>query len=218
MITAHNGADRTRENSMAFVRHALSSSADALEIDIRRHPDGTLVFTHDINDAPSSSLDPVRSVFEALRGTGKLVNCDLKEGGLEDDVFSLARACGVEDRLIYTGTVSAAHCKETGLNRIVRIALNIEEYIPGLYARCLDASMPAYSMAQTAVCAEEMCRICLQYDIPRINAHYRLATLPFQEVLRQNGVDLSVWTVNDPAELKRFVQAGVYNVTTRNLP
>ena len=44
LITAHNGADGTPEGSLEYVRHALSTDADVLEIDIRRLPDGTLIF------------------------------------------------------------------------------------------------------------------------------------------------------------------------------
>ena len=34
-ITAHSGSDGTPDNSMEFVHYALTTSADALEIDVR---------------------------------------------------------------------------------------------------------------------------------------------------------------------------------------
>lgn len=36
LITAHSGADGTCENSMEFVYYALTTSADVLELDVRR--------------------------------------------------------------------------------------------------------------------------------------------------------------------------------------
>ena len=36
MITAHSGADGTKENSLEFVAYAMQTGADALEVDVRR--------------------------------------------------------------------------------------------------------------------------------------------------------------------------------------
>ena len=35
MITAHSGADGTKENSLEFVAYAMQTGADALEVDVR---------------------------------------------------------------------------------------------------------------------------------------------------------------------------------------
>lgn len=35
MITAHSGADGTKENSLEFVKYAMQTGADALEVDVR---------------------------------------------------------------------------------------------------------------------------------------------------------------------------------------
>ena len=42
LITAHSGADGTPDNSMEFVRYALTLPVDAFEVDVRRCADGTL--------------------------------------------------------------------------------------------------------------------------------------------------------------------------------
>ena len=276
LITAHNGADATPEDSMEFVRMALASGADVMEIDIRRLADGKLVFAHDLPINPaglsgqdarilntgSSSHDlpsdpaapadpdardlktgcssphdlpsdpaapadpdarilktgcsspgpvPIEDVFLALRESSKLVNCDLKEPHLESAVAELAERCGISDRLIYSGTVSAPYCMETGLNRCVKILLNIEEYIPGLYARCQKDS------SQIHEAAREISAVCLRYGIDCVNANYRLANDRFIEILAQQGIGLSVWTVNTLPEALHFIERGIYNVTTRNL-
>lgn len=236
LITAHNGADGRTEGSMDYVRYALSTDADAIEIDIRRLPDGALVFTHDVPALSAIQTDPaatvtaegnrnpsddvpgaatplvlIEDIFRRAAGTSKRVNCDLKEAGLETVVYDLAKKCGVDRQLIYSGTVSAARCQETGLNRMVRIALNIEEYVPDLYARC------AADPAQTVAAAKEISEVCRRYGIECVNANYRLATDGFLDILEKNGLGLSVWTVDDPVEAARFLRRGVENVTTRNL-
>lgn len=259
LITAHNGADGTPENSMEFVRHALASDADALEIDIRRLPDGTLVFTHDLPElsagtfpgpasdpasdpvsgqasgsasgpasdpvsgqasgqgSGSASLVRIKTVFDALREsrTGKWINCDLKEAGLESAVADLAARCGIGDRIQFSGTVSAQYCRRSGLNRQAEILLNIEEYVPRIYERCLQHPDQAAGAARQA--ALEISAVCHRYGIRCVNAHYRLATDEFMDILDREGLGLSVWTVNDPAEAARFLQRGIFNVTTRNM-
>ena len=210
LITAHNGADGRPEDSMEYVLYALSTDADVMEIDIRRMPDGTLVFTHDI-PTPDMRLVLIEDIFHRVHGTGKLVNCDLKHAGLEADVYALAKECGIERQLIYSGTVSAAYCQETGLNHRVRIALNIEEYVPDLYARCRQ------DPAQTIEAAQEISAVCRRYGIECVNANYHLAGDAFLDVLDSNGLTLSAWTVDDLKETSRFLRRGIENVTTRNL-
>ncbi|MDO5132509.1 MAG: hypothetical protein Q4D81_05970 [Eubacteriales bacterium] len=157
----------------------------------------------------------VESVFRRVYGTGKLVNCDLKEAGLESAVYDLAKRCGIDRQLIYSGTVSAEYCRKTGLTRLVRIALNIEEYVPDLYARCRR------DPAQIMEAAKEMSAVCHRYGIECVNANYRLATDAFLDTLEKNRLTLSAWTVDDLTEASRFlqrgIQGGIENVTTRNL-
>ena len=47
LITAHSGSDGTPDNSLACVEYALSTDADAFEVDVRRLADGTLALGHD---------------------------------------------------------------------------------------------------------------------------------------------------------------------------
>ena len=49
MITAHSGADGTKENSLEFVAYAMQTGADALEVDVRMGENGILIpvsYTH----------------------------------------------------------------------------------------------------------------------------------------------------------------------------
>ncbi|MBS5281024.1 MAG: glycerophosphodiester phosphodiesterase, partial [Butyricicoccus pullicaecorum] len=104
-ITAHSGCDGTPDNSLEFVRHALQTNADALEVDVRKTKDGILAISHDAildgQDAPA--LD---AVFALVAQTDKWINCDLKEPDLENAVIDLARGHGLLQRLIFSGTVS----------------------------------------------------------------------------------------------------------------
>ena len=89
-ITAHSGCDGTPDNSLEFVRHALQTNADALEVDVRKTKDGILAISHDaiLDDQDAPALD---AVFALVAQTDKWINCDLKEPDLENAVIDLAR-------------------------------------------------------------------------------------------------------------------------------
>ena len=37
------------------------------------------------------------------------------------------------------------------------------------------------------------------------------------EKMKENGIGISVWTVNEPEQIEKFVKCGIHNITTRNL-
>ena len=133
LITAHSGCDGTPDNSLEFVRHALQTNADALEVDVRKTENGVLAISHDPiaadQDAPT-----LQAVFSLVAPTEKKINCDLKEPDLEEAVIGLAREQGLLQRLIFSGTVSLERIqKDESLRKDVCIYINIEELMPGLY-------------------------------------------------------------------------------------
>ena len=100
LITAHSGADGTPDNSMEFVRYALTRQADVLEVDVRMGKDG-LIVSHDETGEEAVALKDIFETLAAFKDTR--INCDLKEYGLEEDVLALARACGLPaKRILYS--------------------------------------------------------------------------------------------------------------------
>ena len=80
MITAHSGADGTKENSLEFVKYAMQTGADALEVDVRMGENGILILSHDKTDEDAARL---ADVFRMMRERPQMrINCDLKEYGL----------------------------------------------------------------------------------------------------------------------------------------
>ena len=59
MITAHSGADGTKENSLEFVAYAMQTGADALEVDVRMGENGILILSHDKTDEDAVRLADV---------------------------------------------------------------------------------------------------------------------------------------------------------------
>ena len=210
LITSHTGADGTPDNSLEYVRYALTTNADTLEVDIRPIEDGTLAISHD-----EAGLDaaPLAEVFALVAAHPSMkVNCDLKIAGLEEQVFRLADAYGLSGRLIYSGTVDAGLYSRSELLRgNVEVYLNVEEYVPDLYRNYRD--IPDFELQVAA----RMTEVCHANDIRMINIHQWLVTRRLIEVLAKEGIGVSAWTVNEPAELEWFLRRGVANITTRSL-
>lgn len=209
MITAHSGADSLPDNSLAFVRHALASAADAFEIDVRRAPSGELRLGH---DAADGALPALSEVFSLLADTpDKRINCDLKEPGLQKQVCALAREYGLEGRLILTGTTdAAAYAASPSLRETAELWLNAEMVVPDVYEKALDADFRRRA-------AGEVIAFCRCFALTTVNLHYRLAESEFGATMTEAGLALSVWTVNDEADIRRFLDGGVFALTTRNL-
>mgnify|MGYP003199851933 CR=1 FL=1 len=129
MITAHSGADGTKENSLEFVAYAMQTGADALEVDVRMGENGILILSHDKTDEDAVRL---ADVFRMMgKYPGMRINCDLKECGLEVAVRQLALISGLKtEQILYSGSVRPVPVTESCIWRDVEVFWNIEEYLP----------------------------------------------------------------------------------------
>lgn len=208
-ITAHSGADGTPENTLAFVRYALTTEADNLEVDVRKHPEtGNLMLGHDNlkEDAPA-----LKEAFELLKTHPSMkINCDLKEAGLEKMVLALAEDCQVLDRLIFSGTVDPLQIEDPAFRKD-RVCWNIEEQIPNLYQRCRE------DFDYRLIAAEMMCDKMDKVGVDTINIYFGLVDKEFMKAVLKRGKRISVWTVNDMEKLTWFFNQRVRNITTRKV-
>lgn len=209
LITAHSGADGFEDNSMDYVRRALGSEADIFEIDVRRGADGELRLGHDEADGRLPLLGEVFELAAAV--PGKRVNCDLKERGLDEEVCALAAERGMAGRIILTGSADAEKWSSSAaLRETAELWLNIEEYVPDVYGRFPEPGFPREA-------AERVAAVCRSFGVTTVNMHWRLAVPELRDVLVSAGLGLSVWTVNEPEEIERFLREGTRSVTTRAL-
>lgn len=210
LITAHSGADGKPDNSLDFVDYALHTCADAFEVDVRRNSKGILTLGH---DSACECAPTLWEVFKHMTEHPAIkINCDLKEPGLETEVFRMAEHAGLTGRLIISGTFDTAALKRCpDLRRVADVYLNIEEYIPDLYRSYRD--IPNYELEA----AEKICAVCLAAGIQTVNIYQGLVTRRFIRMLSEKGIGVSAWTVNEAWELKWFLEQGVHNITTRSL-
>ena len=187
MITAHAGAENTPANALSGIRTLCALGADAIEVDVRE-VDGQLVLTH---DAPASARGLTLledALVEVQKQECLKINCDLKDFGLTRSVAALAASLGMADRVVLTGDLDDAEialAREAGMDVWLNSSL-----LP-------EGTDPLEGAAEKGL---SIANLDLKTASP---------------LLERAPERLSIWTINDPADLVRLLRAGVRNITTR---
>ena len=200
MITAHSGCDDFAMNSEEYILHALTLDIYALEIDIRRDNDNTLILTHNPPKAGKEYIS-LENAFSLIKDSPVRINCDLKESGLERKVLGLAARIGIdEDRIIFTGTLTDWRASELA----GQVWLNPEEVYPDFYE-----TYPAkYDIG-------EIMRLAKSHGYSVLNIDYRIMNEALTASANAYGVKLSLWTIDDPHELPKSLNSScIINITT----
>lgn len=223
---AHRGASGVcPENTMASFRKALELGATGIETDVQMSKDGRLVLIHDETlkrtagaeglvkdytfvelrklDAGSwfgaeysgERIPVLEELLELTRDKGTMVNIELKNGiilypELEEKVIACVRSFGMTERVIISSFNHYSLVKCKAIAPEIRTGIL---YMEGLYR--------AWDYARTA-------------SADALHA-FKAAVIPeWVEEARKIGVVYHPFTVNDPAEMKRLVQAQVAGIIT----
>jgi len=236
MITGHAGNDNSIANSPESLYKCISLGADASEVDVRRDENSVLVLSH-VKQSQNiyDTCTKLSTIFEAAsRNSEIIINCDLKEENLPVDVISLARQYGLDkSRLILTGTVPPSYISlHPEITEMSHIFLNIEFAIEDI---CLEKMNTSYTKAQKndyynnpwkyirelninmEQYLEKAVQTCLEYKVEGINMPYSLLTDKNIGILKEAGIPVSAWTVNDEKEMERLFLKGIENITTLNV-
>ena len=229
LIYAHRGASRDYpENSLAAFRGAVSQGADAVELDVRRAADGTLIVHHDPwyldqrivwstpgNERPSG-VPVLADALDACLGT--LVNVEIKnipgDLGGDDvpwsldivdalvDLIARRRTAGVTDDLVVSSfdfeTLSWLRSRDPGLPTAYLV---FETFGRGLDHR--DGGDAAARAAEGGAGA-------LHPWDPDVDA-------ALVEHCHRLGLAVNVWTVDDPDRIRALAALGVDGIVT-NVP
>ena len=197
MITAHSGCDDFVMNSEEYILHALTLKIDALEIDIRRNCDGSLILTHNPPEAGKEYIS-LRNAFLLMQNYAVKINCDLKESGLERDVLNLAENIGIAgERIIFTGSLT--DWRDSELAPLIWV--NPEEIYPAFYESNYDI--------------QEIMRLAKNSGYSVLNIDYRILNEALIASAKTYGLKLSLWTIDDPEKLPIEIHSlPITNITT----
>ncbi|WP_336785213.1 glycerophosphodiester phosphodiesterase [Paenibacillus sp. MMO-177] len=223
---AHRGASGNYpENTMIAFEKAIELGATGIETDVQMTKDGKLVLIHDemlrrttgvntlVADMPSDDLlkldagswlspnfkdariPTLEQLLDLAKQTGTIINIELKNGivpypGMEQKVIETVRAYGMQDQVILSSFnhYSLIECKRLAPEIPTGILYMEGLYRPWKYALSIGAS--ALHASHFAVLPDWVAEAA------------------------QHGIIYNVFTVNEPAEMRRLIQAGVAGIIT----
>jgi glycerophosphoryl diester phosphodiesterase len=213
-VIAHRGASQAEpENTLQAYRAAAAMGADAVELDVRRTRDDVLVLHHDPNladgrlimeldaaDLPAS-IPTLGAALDAC--AGMWVNIEIKNAVEEPDHDpSQIVARGVMQELERRGDPSRWLISSFGMATID-------------WCRAVDPRI------RTAfLCIEPrpgVVDVLVRRGHAALHPWYPLATDDLIAECHAAGVEVNVWTVDDPADMADLVRRGVDGLCT-NVP
>ena len=197
-VTAHTGCEGTADNSLEAIKKGYESGADIVEFDVHFNSEGEPVLAHDYAADDSVKLkDAFMLVAEC---DGLRVNVDCKTVDNLKAIVETAEECGVKDRIFYTGiqvkdvkTVKAdtPEIKYYLNTKIDKIRKNDEHYIRSLVT------------------------LTKAVDALGLNIHFSEASEKMIKIFHQEGLEVSLWTVNKELDMHKVLAMGCDNITTR---
>jgi len=195
MITAHAGALGTEDNSLASLKTCLAffGGNGCIEVDVRFNAQGAPILTH---DAPKPGGPPplLSEFFAMLQGSSTRVNLDLKETSNLPEVQRLAEEYSVLPHVFFTGVF--ADWADVVREAAPKIPYYINVNFPG-------DDLPA------------LAREIIALGGIGLNTRYQAASKEMADIMHENGLLLSVWTANEPADMRRMLSFDADNITTR---
>ncbi len=198
-ITAHTGCVDTDDNSLESIKIGVENGAKIVEFDVYFTADGTPVLSHDEPVGGEPTLDETFAYLKTFEGIG--ANVDIKTVDALEKIYPLAVKNGVEDRIFYTGVnpeyIAAVQKNSPEMDFYLNIDVDKSkstdrEYLLSLVQKVKDDGAIG------------------------INFSYKNATKELVDIFHENGLLVSIYTVNDEYNMYKILSFAPDNITTRN--
>ena len=211
-VIAHRGArDAAAENTLPAFRLAREFGADWVELDVRRTADGVVIVHHDahLNDGRiireldyDDLPEAIPSLAEALEECdGMGVNIEIKN--LRDDPDY------DEDHLVSDAVAGLAQAY-LGPDRVLVSSFNIDALDR---LREVDPTIPLALLFDIGDPNSNIER-ALAHEMSAIHPYDPLVTATIVDRAHAVGLEVNVWTVNDPDRMAELIEMGVDGICT----
>lgn len=198
-VTAHTGCEGTEENSVDFLNKALSLGVEIIEFDISFDAEGNPVLAH---DSPKGGEVTLAEAFDLVsKNPDVMVNVDIKETAALDKIESCAVEYGVLDQIFFTGV------KDEFVDAVRTQTKNISYYL-NVNVNKRRAKNEDY--------LKEICQKVRESGAVGINFNYKNATKELVDYFHNEGLLVSVWTVDNELHMHKMLSISPDNITTRN--
>ncbi|HUI68642.1 MAG TPA: glycerophosphodiester phosphodiesterase [Nitrospirota bacterium] len=213
IVIAHRGdSSRALENSLEALRLAISLSVDMIEIDIRKSLDNALYVMHDKHTGRTAD----KNVDIEVSMSDDVSRIKLKNGEpipTLKDVLSLFTGnvgLNLEIKSEGAGKLTAEHLRDSGYRRPVLISSFLENEI--LAVREVAPFISTSGIFDTFT-VQNLAEYCAK--------RYSLISLRKKTVSREliiachnHGIKVYVWTVDDVADMEKFITWRVDGIYT----
>jgi glycerophosphoryl diester phosphodiesterase len=225
LVTAHTGCLNTLPNSIQSVIEGLNAKADIIEVDVRTTKDGVAVLLHDeeiktprgmrkVQDLSYEELDHLNKNEVVIRLEGvlpivkeykRVINIDVKVDEAIDPMITTIEKHQMRDYTIITGCEKDRALRMKNQYRPYQVFLNVsmrrdetnkendETFIQTTYQDAIDTSCSG------------------------ININYQICREEFIDYANSRYMPVSVWTIDDSNEMKKFLHMGVYSITSNEV-
>ncbi|SEN03493.1 glycerophosphoryl diester phosphodiesterase [Cryobacterium luteum] len=224
-VFAHRGlAQEAPENTLlAFVK-ALAGGATHLETDVHVSLDGVAVISHDpdlasldrdvridqltmaelrhINLGYGQGFTALADALEAFPAA--LFNIDIKT-----DAAAEPAARAIKDQRA-TARVLVTSFNEHRRRRVVSLLPGV---VSSASAPLVGRAVAAANLGLTAL-VRRVLEGCVAVQVPERAGPVRIVTPRFVTMMHRAGVEVHVWTVNDPHDMMRLLDLGVDGLVT----
>ena len=227
-IIAHRGySARSPENTLVAIERAIAAGADAIEWDVHVAACGTPVLFHDVNlSRTSNGVGPIRRrTLAQLRAldAGRWFGPEFAGEKIPSLAEALELTRGRVQR-VYTEVKGFRELED--LDRMVDIVRKAERIADHVFISLdwaildrlagRDSSVGIGYIVDRTECFDEALRHAASDGRSLVDLDHTLV-LERPELARramEQGVTVTVWTVNDPEEADRLSAAGVTRFTT----
>lgn len=212
-VIAHRGASAYEtENTLPAVRKAIDMNSDAVEVDIWRTTDDSLIVFHDrtTQRLAGDSLVVPESSYNGLHNIR--LNSGEKIPSLREvleilpenmEIFVEIKCCWEEGDAGNVFPMLSELLHETGTSdRATIISFNpgkledAREHLP-------DA--PLYWLTGKKIAPRKIIEQALNVKADGINVHYGILSEELVDLARESGLGVYTWTVNDPEKAEELI-------------
>lgn len=226
-IIAHRGASYAApENTMAAFELGWKQ-ADGIELDIQRSKDGRAMVIHDADTNRVSDKDFSISGTDSsmLRTVDIGSSKDKKYAGEKIPVIEEVLAAQPNDRILFMEIkcdqdILPLLCdaiKTSGKQEVVRVIgfdINVitafKKMMPTVSVYWLDATNKANPTYDSAA----IIKTVKDHGLDGVDLEMTAVDKPLVDAMRSAGLKAYVWTVDNPLDMKRLIDAGVDGITT----
>ena len=198
--TAHTGCCGTEDNSLEAIKVGIEHGVDIVEFDLYFNNENIAVLSH---DAPKGNEVTLDEAFELIATYNDIkVNVDVK---LCNDnlhvVYDLAEKYDITDRIFFTGV------NLEDVETVKKECPEVDYY--------LNYDVKKESK-QTPEYLNELVGIVKDNGAVGINFNKDSATKELVDTFHNNGLLVSIWTVNEEKDMYKILYFAPDNITTRN--